>query len=153
MTVDPRFVGTQDISVHSFVYNGGTSPKRVFLVDSPGFDDDTRTDSEILRALIAWLTEAATQKITLSGIIYLHRINQPRLQGSAKKNIRQFERLCGDGALAKVILVTTMWDIEDSEVAVERERQLRETKEFWGYMTQKVGVAATPAPRKPAYSA
>jgi hypothetical protein len=110
----------------------------VFLVDTPGFDDDKRPDSEILRALTAWLSAAASQKIHLSGILYLHRINQPRLQGSAKKNIRQFEKLCGDGALGKVILVTTMWDVEEHDVAIERERQLRETKEFWGYMIDKV---------------
>lgn len=130
--------GTQDVETYSFIYEGPPQ-RRIFLVDTPGFDDDRRTDSEILRILTAWLAAASeTSKIQLSGIIYLHRINQPRLQGSAKKNIRQFEKLCGEQALQKVILATTMWDVEDNESAVQREKQLLETREFWGYMIEKV---------------
>jgi predicted GTPase len=130
-------IDTQNIETQSFIYDG-TPKRRIVLVDTPGFDDDKRTDAEILRILVKWLATASTRNLQLNGIIYLHPINQPRLQGSAKKNIRQFEKLCGENALQKVVLATTMWDVEDEVVATQRERQLLETKEFWGYMREKV---------------
>jgi hypothetical protein len=108
--------------------------KRVFLVDTSGFDDSTRSDAEILRELSAWLTATYAKNIRLSGIIYLHRINQPRMRGSAKRNIMMFKKLCGDNALKNVILATTMWDLVGEDVGAARVKQLIDTKDFWGYM-------------------
>ncbi|KAI2613260.1 P-loop containing nucleoside triphosphate hydrolase protein [Hypoxylon sp. NC1633] len=127
---------TQSVDTYPFVYDGPPK-KRVILVDTPGFDDSTRSDAEVLRELAAWLTATYAKKIRLSGIIYLHRINQPRMQGSARKNIMMFKKLCGDNALQNVILATTMWDLVDEDVGAAREKQLINTKEFWGYMTSK----------------
>lgn len=64
----------------------------------------------------------------LSGIVYLHRINQPRMQGSAKTNMPVFKKLCGDNALGNAILATTMWDVTEVQLAEEREKQLQERK-------------------------
>lgn len=127
---------TQSVDTYPFIYDGAPQ-KRVFLVDTPGFDDSTRSDAEVLRELAAWLTATYAKKIRLSGIIYLHGINQPRMQGSARKNIMMFKKLCGDDALKNVILATTMWDLVDEDVGAAREKQLIETKEFWGYMASK----------------
>ncbi len=68
---------TQTVNTYPFIYSGPPQ-KRVFLVDTPGFDDSTRSDVEVLRELAAWLTATYAKEIRLSGIIYLHRINQPR---------------------------------------------------------------------------
>ncbi len=111
---------------------------RVYLVDTPGFDDTNRMDTEILRTLGAWLTATYSSGVQLSGIIYCHRINQTRMQGSAMKNIQLFRSLCGDDALRKVILVTTMWDIESRDIAEKREKELKETAKYWGRMVAKV---------------
>ncbi|CAK7209586.1 hypothetical protein SCUCBS95973_000490 [Sporothrix curviconia] len=127
---------TQGIDTYTFIYDGPPR-KRVFLVDTPGFDDSSRSDSEILRELAAWLSATYTRDIRLSGIIYLHRINQPRMQGSAKRNITLFKKLCGDDALQNVILVTTMWDLVGESVGAMRERELVSTAAFWGYMASK----------------
>ncbi len=59
------------------------------------------------------------------------------MQGSAKRNIMMFKKLCGDDALENVILATTMWDTIESELGAAREKQLIDTKEFWGYMAAK----------------
>jgi DNA repair exonuclease SbcCD ATPase subunit len=48
-----------------------------------------------------------------------------------------FTELCGDDALKKVILVTTMWDKVASEDASMREKELFDKPEFWGYMLSK----------------
>ena len=115
----------------------------MFLVDTPGFDDTNRSDTEVLRSLAAWLTASYASGIQLSGMIYLHSIQLPRLQGSAIKNIKLFRSLCGDDALRKVVLATTRWDITDPDVAEKREQQLKETNNYWGSMVAKVREEST----------
>ncbi|KAI1401328.1 P-loop containing nucleoside triphosphate hydrolase protein [Hypoxylon fuscum] len=111
--------------------------KNVYLVDTPGFDDTSRTDKEVLKEIATWLGMAYTKNIRLSGIIYLHRITDTRMQGSAKKNLLMFNKLCGPNALKRVILATTMWQsLADEELGVKREKELIETEEFWGWMTR-----------------
>ncbi|KAI0543511.1 P-loop containing nucleoside triphosphate hydrolase protein [Xylaria curta] len=127
---------TQDIRTYTFCHPKLRSG-RVYLVDTPGFDDTNRSDTEVLRTLAAWLTATYSSGLKLSGVLYLHRINQTRMQRSALKNIALFRSLCGDDALKKVVLVTTMWDITEHAIAESRERQLKETKDYWGSMVTK----------------
>lgn len=60
----------------------------------------------------------------LSGIICLHDISQKCLSQPSHKNLTVFRQLCGDGALANVILGTTKWGQVKPEVGQDRERQL-----------------------------
>jgi hypothetical protein len=83
------------------------SQRKFWLVDTPGFDDSRTSDSEILRALAAWLTETYSANIRLTGILYLHRILDIRLGGSAMRNLRMFRKLVGEQNLASVVLATT----------------------------------------------
>jgi hypothetical protein len=104
-----------------------SSEQTVYLIDTPGFDDTHRSDAKVLREIAAWLTHSYSHKndkILLNGIIYLHRISDSRMKGSAKKNLLMFEKLCGEDALKKVILVTTMWDKVPLDEAEAREKQL-----------------------------
>jgi hypothetical protein len=48
------------------------------------------------------------------------------------------KHLYGDDALKKVVLATTMWDVEEEGAAIRREQQLLEKQEYWGYMASKV---------------
>ncbi|KAI6373106.1 hypothetical protein MCOR25_003505 [Pyricularia grisea] len=107
--------------------------------DDPKIFRDGRAprDSDVLREIASWLTNSFRNKILLHGIIYLHRISDPRMQGSARKNLMMFKKLCGDDALKKVILATTMWDIVPAETAEARQTELVNTPEFWGYMVSK----------------
>lgn len=92
--------GTSKVGVFQFPYKGS----RVFLVDTPRFDDTERSDSEVLKDVAFWLAAAYSKSVRLAGIIYLHRIIDPRMQGSALKNLRMFQKLCGDGNLGSVVL-------------------------------------------------
>jgi len=56
------------------------------------------------------------------------------MQGSAVANLDMFKKLCGEDALRKVVLVTSMWDIVPSEEACRRESELKEKDDFWGSM-------------------
>ena len=68
----------------------------------------------------------------VAGVIYLHGISQTRMQGTSRRYLDVFSRLCGDSALDKVILATTMWDVVKEEEGAERELDLRGM--FWKKM-------------------
>lgn len=48
-----------------------------------------------------------------------------------------FKQLCGPDALKHVLLVTTMWDKVSEQEAIQREKELIDTPEFWGWMLSK----------------
>lgn len=109
----------------------------IYLVDTPGFDDTDRSDTEVLREIASWLTASYSNSIKLHGIIYLHRITDPRMQGSGMRNLHMFKRLCGDQNLSNVVMATCQWERVVEADGIERERQLKETKNFWGYMVER----------------
>ncbi|KAK3942603.1 hypothetical protein QBC46DRAFT_255873, partial [Diplogelasinospora grovesii] len=78
----------------------------VYLVDTPGFDDTNRSDTEVLKDIAAWLNESYKEKVILRGILHLYRITDPRTQGSARRNLCMSKKLCGPEALKNVLLVT-----------------------------------------------
>lgn len=60
----------------------------------------------------------------INGIIYLHRISDPRVGRAVKKNLRVFRELCGNDVLDNVCLVTTNWDSVDQSLGSTREAEL-----------------------------
>jgi hypothetical protein len=130
--------GTTEVSVYYFWHQG----VRIWLVDTPGFDDTERSDSDILRDVAFWLASVYIKEARLAGIIYLHRISDVRLGGQALKNLRMFKQLCGQSNLNSVILATTHWSSSDGvriseRVGRERETELIDTEGFWGGMIEK----------------
>ena len=140
---------TQSVTAYTIPYRG----LRLVLVDTPGFDDTYRPDTEILRTLADWLTKRYVIVWTVSspamqihiqrdpggdirrptGIIYLHRITDNRMSGAAWKNLEMFSRICGNIPLQRARLVTTMWDMAANRpglaVAESREREI--IAHFW----------------------
>jgi hypothetical protein len=123
--------GTVLIEDFTFMYN---DKLRVHLIDTPGFDDTDRKDTEVLRDIAGWLGVTYDKNIKLSGLIYLHRITDVRMTGSAKRNLFMFQKLCGRDCLPNVILATTMWGNVEPNLGATREKELVETEDFWGYM-------------------
>jgi len=118
--------GTDQVT-SSYCVVGG---QEVFLVDTPGFSDTNVGDTEILRRIAEWMqdmTQADIQKLT--GIIYLHRIIDPRVDGPSLKNLRMMKKLCGVSSLKNVVLATTMWEKVTEDDGARREAELRKT--FW----------------------
>ncbi|EXJ72935.1 uncharacterized protein A1O5_04084 [Cladophialophora psammophila CBS 110553] len=101
----------------------------VHLIDTPGFDDTNKNDAEVLRDIANWLNTAYQNKIVLSGVLYLHRISDLKMQGSARRNILMFMQLCGPHCYQNVMLVTTMRSILSNTTGEDRERELVE--KFW----------------------
>ena len=110
--------------------------QRIHLIDTPGFDDTNLKDAEILERIALYLTGTPERRVRLSGIIYLHRITDPRVGGTALKNIRMFRGLVGNRSMKNVTLVTTMWGLVNRQDGEMRMQQLMETDDFWGEMVK-----------------
>ena len=105
-----------------------------YLVDTPGFDDTVKSDTGILMDVAGWLNKAYKAHIPLTGIVYLHRINDVRVGGTGMKNLRTFKKLCGPEFLSKVVLATTFWSVVSQATGNAREEQLKTDDKFWGSM-------------------
>jgi len=120
------------------IYAYQVSPyRRIYLIDTPGFDDTSRSDTEVLKEVAFFLSQIYRYHIQLAGIVYLHRITDNRVSGTALKNLNMFKKLCGPEAFGHVVLATSMWNAMDStlaEVGIKRERELVTTAGFWGTM-------------------
>lgn len=107
------------------------------MIDTPGFNDTSRSDADLLKEIAFILGALRKAEVNVAGIIYLHRISEPRITGSALRSIRLFEALCGSQCFPYVVLVSTMWESleeEDRAIAVDRETTLKGKDEFWGRM-------------------
>ncbi|KAF8133158.1 P-loop containing nucleoside triphosphate hydrolase protein [Mycena galopus ATCC 62051] len=120
---------TSDIGQYNYFHENG---RCVTFVDSPGFDDSREgvTDTDSLRKIAVFLEAQFNQNKILSGIIYLHRITDPRMGGVSVRNLKMFRKLCGDAALKNVVVVTTRWDdVQDKDKGAmeQREKELMAT--------------------------
>ncbi|XXG96261.1 hypothetical protein Hte_002542 [Hypoxylon texense] len=117
--------GTEEIQIVETVLDGRT----VRFVDTPGFSDTYLSDSEVLEMIADYLVSAYSQKIRLSGIIYLHSISDNRVTHHATRNLDMFQKLTGKNNLKNVVLTTSMWDEDNEGERVNREQELK--TEFW----------------------
>lgn len=105
------------------------------LIDTPGFDDTTRTDSDILTEIARTLSAQYKLGVQLKGIIYMHRITDVRFNRSSVKTFEILKKICGHEALKNVLLATSRWSETDEAIGADRERQLKE--KFWAYMVDR----------------
>jgi len=120
------------VDVYTFLRKGAT----ISLVDTPSFDNDQRSDFEVLRLLASWLTLSYKSDIMLDGIIYFHDIRIPRTH-SLRRDLEIFKRLCGDRAMKNVLLATVGWDEVRSEAFSGREHSLVTEDGLWGAMVNR----------------
>ncbi|KAJ4480289.1 hypothetical protein J3R30DRAFT_3288131, partial [Lentinula aciculospora] len=66
----------------------------------------------------------------LNGLIYFHRVSDPRFGGQASRNVKMFRNLCGTNAYMNIVVLTTFWDRVSMEEGLMREEQLKST--FFG---------------------
>jgi hypothetical protein len=106
-------------------------------MDTPGFDDASRSDGDVLHDISYLLGQLDRSKKTLAGIIYIHPLPNSRFPGSVLKNLRIFKKLCGGDDFARIVLATTMWDMIDRETAERRENEIKTDERFWGLMIER----------------
>ncbi|KAH9931008.1 P-loop containing nucleoside triphosphate hydrolase protein, partial [Fomitopsis serialis] len=111
---------TKDIDVaHCMMGNS-----KVVLIDTPGFDDTTKSQADVLEDIGQFLKKTYEEDIKLTGVIYMHRISDRRVGGIARENFRLFRKICGPEAMKNVFIVTTMWEDVSEEVGQAREQEL-----------------------------
>ncbi|KAG6370908.1 hypothetical protein JVT61DRAFT_10932 [Boletus reticuloceps] len=113
----------------------------VTLIDTPGFDDSREgvTDTDILEKIVRFLEPEEGERRKLNGIIYMHRISDPRVGGVSRKNLRMFHSLCGDANLKNVRIVTTNWARVSKEEGDKREVALQ-TGAFRALLDAEAGM-------------
>jgi len=91
---------------------------------------------EVLRWVADQTSETYRNDRLLSGIIYLHPITHTRMEGSAMKNLRIFQSLCGQETLENVLLTTAQWSNVNPVEGRVREDNLRD-EGLWGGLIDK----------------
>lgn len=107
------------------------SGRVITLIDTPGFDDTTRSDTDILAMIAAYLSKTYEHGARLAGVIYMHRISDFKMSGTSKRNFKMFRELCGESSLKNVLIVTNMWSKVDPEIGEARESELASKNEFF----------------------
>ncbi|KAF5376652.1 hypothetical protein D9615_007813 [Tricholomella constricta] len=110
---------------------------RVTLIDTPGFDDSTVRDTDVLAMIAAYLSFTYKHGKMLAGVIYMHRILDNRMGGISSRNFRMFRNLCGDKSLKNVVIATNMWGEVDFQVGQAREKELASKDIFFKSVLDK----------------
>ncbi|TFK40443.1 P-loop containing nucleoside triphosphate hydrolase protein, partial [Crucibulum laeve] len=105
--------------------------RSITLIDTPGFDDTTKSDADVLRMIAAFLATAYENGKKLAGVIYFHRISDFRMGGISTRNFKLFRELCGESTLHNVVIVTNMWGEVSKEVGEARETELATREMFF----------------------
>ncbi|KAI6025178.1 hypothetical protein PISMIDRAFT_672860 [Pisolithus microcarpus 441] len=113
--------------------------KQVVLLDTPGFDDTSMTDTDVLRIISAYLVAMNKQGARLVGVIYMQRISDLKIGGSARRDLRMFQELCGEEAYENVIVVTNMWGTVSEEDGIARENELASKDIFYKPILERKG--------------
>ncbi|KAF9781314.1 P-loop containing nucleoside triphosphate hydrolase protein [Thelephora terrestris] len=111
--------------------------RRVVLIDTPGFDDTTRSDTDVLKMIAAFLATSYERGNTLAGVLYFHRISDFRMGGVSTRNFNMFRKLCGDNTLQNVVVVTNMWGEVDPQTGNDREAELMREDIFFKPVLEK----------------
>ncbi|KAM0194696.1 hypothetical protein ACHAPI_006993 [Fusarium lateritium] len=109
--------------------------RSITVVDTPGFDDTERSQTEVLAEITDYLAAQHISGLPLRGILYLHKITENRMTKTFKNHLQLLQKIVGDDALKNVALVTTMWNTlrpEDLRRANQREQEL--LNDFWSPM-------------------
>ncbi|KAH8202587.1 hypothetical protein TruAng_003298 [Truncatella angustata] len=105
------------------VYLDEEDQNSVTVVDTPGFNDSHRPDSEVLAEVTEYLAA--------------------QMKGSARKYLEVFRSLCGDEALSNVMLVTTFWNkVRDDELGDYLRREQELIDDYWEPLQRKGSVIA-----------
>ncbi|KAG5716778.1 hypothetical protein E4T56_gene7897 [Termitomyces sp. T112] len=105
---------------------------RIFLVDTPGFNDTWDSDRAIVKRILDWLQHSCKPKTKFGGIIYLYEISQARDNPTA--NFMHPTKLSEPEALKYVILATVKWSDARVDAAELRETQL---KKSWSMLVER----------------
>ena len=109
----------------------------MILIDTPGFDDTFLADADVLHEVASCLQLTYECNMKLTGLIYMHRIIDPRVTHGGMRNLAMFRKICGPDPMKNVNLATSFWGKVTPEEGRRRENELANTPEFWGEMIEE----------------
>lgn len=125
--------GTKKPTLHAFDLSG----VKIVLIDTPGFDDTYLSNGDVLQEIAECLKLTYECNMKLTGIIYLHRIMDPRMTQGGMRNLSMFRKLCGSDPMKNVILATTFWGKVTESEGLAREVELQTNPDFWAEMIEE----------------
>ncbi|KAI8293328.1 hypothetical protein K4K59_005795 [Colletotrichum sp. SAR11_240] len=141
---------TNSVYVADYHWNG----RRIFLIDTPGFNDTARPEVEILEALASSLAASYANGVRIHGVLMLQPVSENRMSGSSLRCIEMVEAVCGFASSSwpsrceNLAIVTTMWpsstgnEGEEQRTVLEgRHRELCTQEMFFGGLVSRGATA------------
>lgn len=126
---------TEEVQDYILLHQHNNTLYEIHLIDSPGFDDGTLVDTEVLSRVATYVNTTYKLKKRLAGVLYLHDITKAKVGGVGQRNLRMLEKLIGREEYSNCTLVTTKWGCNtNSQDEENREKTLRAEKKFFGGM-------------------
>ncbi|KAK1754007.1 hypothetical protein QBC47DRAFT_385401 [Echria macrotheca] len=98
---------TCDVQMISFCFEG----REIHLIDTPGFDHDILSNTEIVESIAIWMNERGFgTRPLLDGLVLFEPISLHRANGAERRRVRLLEMLFGVDVWKRVVIATTMWD-------------------------------------------
>ncbi|OAQ58751.1 50S ribosome-binding GTPase domain-containing protein [Pochonia chlamydosporia 170] len=142
-TVDGAMVGhrleshTRTVNFYSLKYRD----QHFLFIDTPGFEDGARQNSDILQIIAQHLATSYNHKKYPDSVIYVSKITETRFMGHARKNLDLFEEVCGTDSMEMVTLLTTMWDtagqVPPTRISDFESREEELITKYWNEMIQQ----------------
>ncbi|RDB17360.1 GTPase IMAP family member 4 [Hypsizygus marmoreus] len=116
---------TQEVQ-HIFLEHPTVSPNhRVVLLDTPGFNDTSMEDTDLVARVSHWLKKYYKTTSNLAGVIYLLEITQAREEERCRKNLEKFAKSCGvEVKNTNIVFATTKWGETVQSIGERREQLL-----------------------------
>ncbi|KAF1995109.1 hypothetical protein P154DRAFT_417640, partial [Amniculicola lignicola CBS 123094] len=123
---------TADVEYFSADITTRNGVRQFALIDTPGFDDSKKDDVQVLEEIANGLAILYQQGIKLSAVVYLHRISDNKVAGSAVRSLKVLKEILGPNACDITWLTTSHWSETSLEKGIEREEQLKGDGDKWG---------------------
>ncbi|KAI6041766.1 hypothetical protein EDC04DRAFT_1163946 [Pisolithus marmoratus] len=109
-------------------YKSYRDRQRFIFVDTPGFNNQMMSQSEVFEAIARWLEKTHRRSIEPTGVIYTQSITDKSRSATDAQGFQLFRRLCGEKAADRIRLVTTMCDEVEASEAHNVEETLQRTE-------------------------
>ena len=111
--------------------------RQVVLVDTPGLNDSQISSTELFCQLTEWLRNSYNTAQRVCGVLYLHRILDNRMTGSALSNLHLLQMICGEKCYEKIYIGTTFWDAAGPDLGQRNENILCRNPKYWAELIAK----------------
>ncbi|THU92343.1 hypothetical protein K435DRAFT_862594 [Dendrothele bispora CBS 962.96] len=110
---------------------------RLVIVDTPGFNDENKSDLDVLQEIASWVQRSFPRGACRGGIIYLHDVSNDRHRSMDKISIAVLKKsfVNTEGVYRRIVLINTKWSKVESQQRANRKTKL---DSHWKQLTNRV---------------